>query len=213
MSEPDDFFVDKDGNRFVYVNDDIGYLREPPEFEESRLYYESVELELSMIEDVQTSNMPEPTHSYCIFCINIAQLEQLLNVFYDSVAILCTKPNPMATMREATAKEKRAWTRNNKSQVFKDLTLGQKYSALLLVEFITEEDQEKYKDITRALDELVGDRNRITHSLFDPKTSTKQKIAMINRANKNIKFIKKEIEQLDSVFSFYLLQHAYLYWK
>jgi len=212
MTRTEKSFTDDDGFTYVYINDEIGYLRESPSDTKSRIYYEAAALELSMLKDIKDSKMKEPTLSFSIFSIQIAKVERILNEYYDSVSVLCSKPNPMVSMSKPNAKQKNVWTRSNKPMGFKNLTLGQKLAALQLVEFITEEDIKNYDELIISLNDLIGDRNKITHSLFDPTQTTAEKQIIVNRANVNCKKVIKEFERLNSVFSFYILQNVYLYY-
>ena len=209
----DDSFTGDDGFRYVLVNDEFGYIRESPSDVKSRLYYESYELEKSILISIKNSDLKEPTLSFCIFSVQIAQVERLLNDYYDSVAILCTQTNPMATMKKPTAKQKRAWSaKADQSKAFQNLSLGQKHLALSLVEFITNDDIELYRGIMTHLSELVEDRNKIIHFMFNTTQSTEEKLQTITRANEHCEYIFKELDKLDSVFRHYITKNLRLYY-
>ena len=75
----DNSYIGDDGFKYVLINDDFGYIRESPEVDKSRLYFEAYELEKTMLKNVKESGLNDPTLSFCLFSILIARVERILN--------------------------------------------------------------------------------------------------------------------------------------
>lgn len=197
------------------ATDDLLYTYPETEADiKSRLYFESVALERKMLTDLELCKMDEPTHSFSIFSVKIAQLDNCLNEFYDCAAILGTQTNPMAYMDTATDEQVKIWSdKDGKTKKFADLSMGQKHQALQLLNFITKEDKASYKKIMAKLDKIVQNRNRIVHSLFNPSITSQDKLKLIQETNKKCTEVYTFIDNLGSVFSFYIFKNAGRYYS
>lgn len=201
--------------RLDVATDDLLYFHQESEDDiKSRLYFENAALEIKMLSDLESCKMDEPTHSFSVFSVKIAQLDNRLNEFYDSAAILGTQANPMAHMDTATDEQVKIWSyKDGKIKGFADLSMGQKHQALQLLNFVTQEDKVNYKKTMAALDKIVQNRNRIVHSLFNSSVTSEDKLKLIQETIKKCNEVYTTIDEMSSVFSFYIVNHASRYYS
>lgn len=208
-----DSFIGEDGMRYVWVGDDLGYMRENPRDDDSRRYYESHSLKIKMLKEIEGSGMKDFAKAFSAFAVKSTYLEQILNEYYDAAAIICMHDNPMVTMKDATDDTKKIWShKNGDTKKFSKLSVGQKHQVLQLFQFITDEDKRKYKKYLAKLDMYVGLRNEIIHSFFGHTKVTSDKEKDIKNATKLCDEVCEFLNNLDSVFRFYILNNVATYY-